>query len=75
MNIVKVKEYENTPTIVRCCRCGKVAVIKDSEGVYDEIMGRAPSPVYADLEGEPFVAYYCAACCNQVQKTLDKTAS
>lgn len=34
-----------------CCQCGKRMVLS-----------RAEPTIYADLDGEPFKAYYCADC-------------
>lgn len=32
------------------------------------VLSRAEPPIYADLDGEPFKAYYCLACAQKLRE-------
>jgi len=57
MRFIKVESARNT-VLVFCCRC--------ECKLYVESNGREqPYPVWADLDGEAFKAYYCTECKQQ----------
>ncbi len=47
--------------IVFCTRCGKQCLAGDVDG---------QMPVYADLNGEAWKAYYCSECAELVRKEV-----
>ena len=58
---MRLGKVTGRPFIVFCLKCG--------EKLYGgDVDSESPKyPVYADLDGEPFKAYYCAQCAKEVQ--------
>jgi hypothetical protein len=53
MNLQRLKQYSTPPWNVLCVRCDK---------------WEPENKCYADLEGEPFKAFYCEACHDELTK-------
>lgn len=51
------------PFACHCLKCGERKYAGDVEG---------QQPVYADITGEPFKAYYCSPCAQWRSQELDK---
>ena len=56
---MRLQEVTGRPFIVFCLRCDKKQWAGDVDG---------QTPVFADLNGEPFKAYYCAECAGKLQE-------
>ena len=52
MKLEKVKA-SSFPVRLICCACGRSCGVPEKDGSIS---------IYADLDGEPFRAYYCAKC-------------
>lgn len=50
---MRLEQVTGRPFIVFCLKCGKKQYAGDVDG---------QKPVYADMDGEPFKAYYCSEC-------------
>lgn len=63
-----VPVHKSGPLVVTCCDCGDLVTQRRSwEHPSPSIAGldgrpRKRGDVWADLDGEPFRAYYCNAC-------------
>jgi hypothetical protein len=52
--------HPSGPQTFRCCHCYCKA--RQSDTANDRYSEPRVGPVYADLEGAPFVDYYCNGC-------------
>jgi hypothetical protein len=59
---MKLEKVTGRPFVIFCISCGQRKWAGDVDYVDPYLRTASPSPVYADLEGEPFKAYYCAEC-------------
>jgi len=58
---MRLQQVTGRPFTITCHACGRRAVAGDKA---EEYRDRVPGPVFADLDGEPFKAYYCSECQN-----------
>ena len=56
----------------QCCACHKHVIGGDQAYKSRVMPGRlcTPDDVFADLDGKPFEAYYCADCAQQIHADL-----
>jgi hypothetical protein len=50
-----------------CCVCGRGVLAGSEPRQFPGAAPRQPDKVWADLDGEPYVAYYCEVCYNAVE--------
>jgi hypothetical protein len=58
MNLQRLKQYSTLPWNVLCVCCNK---------------WEPESKCYADLDGEPFKAFYCEKCGDELKKINEQT--
>lgn len=74
MNLQPVPNIERGQAFC-CTRCGKT-IGRPFERGFDRWNTEAPAtPVYADLDGEPFKAYYCERDAAEARATHTRSAS
>jgi hypothetical protein len=69
---MNLKLVTGTPFTITCVGCGHKAVAGDNSENWRD---RIPGPVYADLDGDPYKAYYCNECAVVIVNAESQRAS